>query len=188
MSGCDRCDNGWLEIDDMPAPCRRCASAKRNPVEEYTSNLSKMVLPALEQLQAARQSKPGPVDQYLRTLAQAMGLGDWVLVISDEPADDGTVAEIDCTLGQRHARVYLCEEWLELDAVTQRDTLVHELVHAHLAQLRHLADALFATVKGGKQAEVSFHLIEEYATEAIAQAWAPMLPLPIAKRKKKGAK
>jgi hypothetical protein len=128
------------------------------------------------------------VQDYLKDLAEAMGLGDWTLDLREEPADENTVAEIDCTLGQKHARVYLCEQWLDLDQETQRDTLAHELVHAHLSQLRHLADAMLAEVKGGKVAAAAFHLVEEYTTETIAQAWAPYLPLPEQPKTKKEKK
>lgn len=118
------------------------------------------------------------VDVYVRLLGDAMGLKDWEFVVSDEPADDGTIAEISCTFGQRHAIIYLCENWLELDLPMQRETLVHEMVHAHLSQMRHMMEGLFAEVKGGKMGVVSMHLLEEYATENIAQAWAALLPLP----------
>jgi hypothetical protein len=173
---CDRCENGWLEIDDMPAPCRTCRP---------TMNARQESAYTMAALSRMSHKKPEPVAKYLSRLAEAMGLGDWVLDVREEPADEGTVAEIDCTLGQKHARVYLCEEWTDLDPVTQRDTLVHELVHAHLSQLRHMADTLFDEVKGGKVAKAAFHLVEEYATEAIAQAWAPLLPLPVATKKGK---
>jgi hypothetical protein len=206
MSGCGKCDDGWIEIDDMPQPCRTCNRGIQqrfewaNQFDGYYPEwlrtekpnarrdaVDKLYQQAKEDLRKiGEQPAPaGPVDRYLSVLAEAMGLGDWVLVIHDEPADEGTVAEIGCTLGQKHAFVYLCENWMDLDPVTQRDTLVHELVHAHLSLVRHMADALFDTVKGGATAKAAFHLTEEYATESIAQAWAPYLPLPEAAKPKR---
>lgn len=151
--GCDRCDNGWLEIDDMPAPCRRCQGKKDTPIAPY-----------------------------VRTLADAMGLRDWVIEVQATPCDDEHLAEVNCIYGQQLAHVHLCEGWKTLDPELQRSTLVHELIHVHTSLLvQSLADMLEASSLGTKSVkliEASTHLLEEALVDRIAVAWSQTLPLP----------
>jgi hypothetical protein len=142
------CEHGWVEVDDMPAPCPRCS----RPQE--------------------------PVADYVRRLAALMGLRDWTVEVQDEPASDGTLAECDAIFGQRYARISLCSEWYTLDPAVQRSTVAHELLHCHVAQLSNLVNAMLEQTKGSKVARACWSVGEEYLVDAIAEAWAQTLPLP----------
>lgn len=117
---------------------------------------------------------------YTRSLAKLMGLGEWELVLDENPACDDCLAEIDSTYGQRHAKLSICKQWDTLDADTQRATIVHELLHVHLAHYSQLAfDMLNALDNGSSKAgTAAMNLCEEYVVDAMALAWAPFLPLP----------
>lgn len=126
------------------------------------------------------QSVLDEAELYIKSLAQAMGLGGWTFKVDEEVSTDGTLAEIECVYGQRHAVVFLAKDWATMSPTDKRDTLVHELLHAHLSGLMYLVNDLLkvAGKKAAAYGGAAWHLHEEYTVEALAQAWAPMLPEP----------
>lgn len=140
---------------------------------------------------AKRAPRPAatPLQAYVRDLADRLGLRDWTIRIDKEPASDGACAEIQCLSGQKRAILALgknfytpedCDTAGEI-ADWQRHTLVHELVHCHLASARQsVEDALdaLAKPKASDAVFVSIDLQLEYATDAVADVVAPLMPLP----------
>lgn len=124
-------------------------------------------------------SRPQTV-QYARRIAEAMGLSGWVISEATCFASDGCYAEVQAVYGQRSAVLYLSADWEELSAEVRRSTIVHELVHLHLAHLTFLSYDMFASVSKSSSDcfRAALTLAEEYAVDAIAEAWAPSLPLP----------
>jgi len=118
--------------------------------------------------------------EYTRKIAVAMGLGGWVIEETADPASEGCLAEIEPTYGQRHAKLSLCKEWDELPKEEQRNTIVHELVHVALASLTQLSYDIVESLDEGavKASRAALNLAEEYVVDAIAEAWAPYMPLP----------
>lgn len=118
--------------------------------------------------------------EYTRQIAVSMGLGGWVIEESADPASEGCLAEIEATYGQRHAKLSLCKDWDELPVEEQRDTIVHELLHVHLAHLTQLAHDIVESLDEGasKASKAALTLTEEYTVDAMASAWAPYMPLP----------
>lgn len=148
---CGVCDAGWIEIDDMPHPCKRCRTTAE------------------------------PIQDYVNRIAQAMGLRHWVIEVQASPADEDNLAEVDCVYGQNHARLFVCEKWHTLAPEVQRSTLAHEMMHVHASMWTQMAsDTLDPVLKGSKRkiVEAALHLCEEYMVDAVALAWAPALPLP----------
>jgi hypothetical protein len=111
---------------------------------------------------------------YLRHLADEMGLRDWtVFVHSDSPDDNRHMAEADCVYGQKRINVSVADKFFGGDEEDHRKTLVHELIHAHLAPMHHylhrvLEDSEFE----------AYQLTMEYAVDGMAEEWAKHLPLP----------
>jgi hypothetical protein len=118
--------------------------------------------------------------EYTRQIAVSMGLGGWVIEESETPAEEGALATIEPTYGQRHAKLSLCKEWETLTPEEQRDTIVHELLHVHLAHFSQLAHDIVESLDEGaaKAARASLALAEEYAVDAMSTAWSPFMPLP----------
>lgn len=150
---CGRCTNGYRgEVGKDRRPCRTCHRHNRI-IREYTQEL-----------------------------ASQMGLADWTIEIRLDPTDSDTYAEIECVYGQRLARIGINRNWLTYTRELQRDTLVHELVHALIAPLSQMAydmvDAL--TENEGAQAAAKAALAgsEEWVVDPISIAWAPHMPLP----------
>jgi hypothetical protein len=150
---CVKCEDGFLTRDSGElSPCRPCH----------------------------RRAKR--VQEYAEELVSWMGLADWTITVTTEEVEDGSMAEIECIYGQRLARVSLSPQWDEFDLPTQRDTLVHELVHAILAPLTQMAydmiDALNVEGQGPMVAKASMGNVEEWVVDNIAIAWGQHLPLP----------
>ena len=149
---CADCDNGFRDRDGERRPCRPCIRRVRW------------------------------VQEYAETLASWMGLTDWTIqVIVDSTSSDTSMAEIDCIYGQRLAKIAVSDDWDNYTPTMQRDTLVHELVHATLAPLTQMADDMLDAIGEGvaaTTAKAAMSNAEEWVTDAIALAWAQHLPLP----------
>jgi hypothetical protein len=119
-----------------------------------------------------RRKRFGP---YLRQLADLMGLRDWTVFIHEDPPDDPSLAaEADCRFGLKRINVAVSEKFLKFDPEEQRQTLCHELIHAHLAPMHHY---LHRVLKD-EQWE-GYRIPMEYGVDGMAQEWALHLPLPL---------
>jgi hypothetical protein len=123
--------------------------------------------------------------EYVRDLADRMGLRDWVInIMKDPPENVNHGACIDVIYGRRVANLQFREEWPEWDSEQLRSTVCHELVHCHINPLRNAIDNIEAAV-GKMIYDPLYNSVTdyiEYATDAIATAWAETLPLPEVQR------
>lgn len=119
---------------------------------------------------------------YLRQLADLLGLKDWEIVLKREPdANEDAAASITCTYGQKHAFVWVGPAFFsEFDVDYRRRTLIHELIHCHLNPIQEVVGNLAGRIGGDAYDVVRgcHHDAIEYATDGIARAIAPLLPLP----------
>lgn len=74
--------------------------------------------------------------KYIRQAADHMALRDWTFELKAEPAEPGCYAMVWPVYGQRHANIAFCENFRTLDPEVQRGTIIHELIHCHLAVLQ----------------------------------------------------
>jgi hypothetical protein len=117
---------------------------------------------------------------YVRCLADEMGLRDWTVHVLDDPPDDRRkVAEADCVYGRKRINISLSDQFFRLDSEKgpdgQRQTLVHELIHAHLAPMHLLLHRILPDAQWE-----AYQLPMEYAVDGMAEGWARHLPLPSA--------
>lgn len=124
-----------------------------------------------------RKTKFGP---YLRCLADMMGLRDWTVTVTNEAFDDVN-AKADQPSGRKIHWVSLGEPFLDSPPEEQRQTLVHELIHAHLAPMHHF----LCRELGDGAAMEAYRLWMEYAVDGMADEWAKLLPLPAQVRPRK---
>jgi hypothetical protein len=117
---------------------------------------------------------------YLRDLADRLGLRDWRLDLDRDPTAGGLLAHVEVTDGARWALVTLGPTWGVLPPDRQRQALVHELIHPHFQEIAE-AVAHGREVLGGTAIEVVERAVRhqiEHAVDALAEAVAPLLPLP----------
>lgn len=117
--------------------------------------------------------------EYVRWIADHMGLRDWRFSILHDPCESSALAICTPTEGQRMAALEFAADFRELDPDVQRMTVVHELLHCHHAHTQDIA-RLHTTQFMGQHAYDAFHqtyrLVHEYAVDAVARAWAEDLP------------
>jgi hypothetical protein len=118
---------------------------------------------------------------YIRDIADRMALKDWTILLSDEPADEESEATTFLTNGRKVAKVYLSSKWEGRTPEEQRHTVVHEMVHPHLYPLTNMGEDDIEPLIG-KAAhtlwQASFRRELEYAVDGLADAIAPLMPLP----------
>ena len=111
---------------------------------------------------------------YFRRLADLLALKDWRIDVLDEPPSSAdSHANVHCVYGRKWARVRLSEGFLRDTGGEQRHTACHELIHCHYA----MADGIAEDGLDAKQQD-AFRRALEYATDGLADAIAPLMPLP----------
>lgn len=127
------------------------------------------------------QQRIAKIQAYVDQLRPILRLADWEIVVSDDrPDDENALAEIQITYGRKNARLGLKADWDERSLESQRHTLVHELIHCHLDPIRiaftnhhrRFDDMGWAEARAGMIDEM------EWATDGLADALAPLVPLP----------
>jgi hypothetical protein len=109
---------------------------------------------------------------YVRTIADALRLKDWEFdIVQQAPSGDDSIASVQPVYGRKLAILRLSEGFLNDSYVEQRHTLVHELIHCHAAPLQRLLESEEHMTAGARQAI-------EYCVDGLADAIAPLLPLP----------
>lgn len=78
------------------------------------------------------------VGDYMFDLMLRLGMPEWKIFVSAEPADVMCLASIEPAGDRYIASISLCQQWMDLDRDTQVMTLTHETLHL----LHHRMDAL----------------------------------------------
>lgn len=116
---------------------------------------------------------------YVREAANTLGLRDWFLLLKhDVPMDEEVLASVDAIYGRKYAVVRVCKEFRELSHDEQRQVIVHELVHCHLATLGHMLNKTLRAELGhaGEILVETWRVEFEHAVDAIATEWANLMP------------
>lgn len=118
--------------------------------------------------------------RYVRVVADMFGLRDWEIHISNDHCDADTLAETECTYGQRVALLRFNEKWPDWNPEDMRSTVVHELLHVHTEKLSELVRDITKEVLEEQAATVAEAAVAnslERIVDEIAVAIAPYFPL-----------
>jgi hypothetical protein len=118
--------------------------------------------------------------RYIRWVADAIELRDWTITLDDEPCDPDYNARVDCSEGRKHATIAFHAKFREMDPEDQRQTIVHELVHAHHAVTWRMVQTDLLRPLGQETYGVfvdSYRRAMEYCVDATADALVKHLPL-----------
>ena len=114
------------------------------------------------------------IHRYILTVAQAMNLGHWEIILSDgDPTDELGAAEVYSARGRRTAIVSVASDFLETPKSQQRHVIVHELVHVHFACPDHVIHQSVS-----EEIHRAWNVSCEYSIDAIAEVLAPFMPMP----------
>lgn len=125
--------------------------------------------------------------EYVREIADKMGLRDWTIHVRQEPVDDSDAcADIEIIQGRRSAFLRFDSGWSIGKKEELRNTVIHELLHAHTKPMQWVVNStqdllgipVFSVINN------AYSDAEEIAIDSIATAWAEALPLPRTDRSK----
>ena len=109
---------------------------------------------------------------YVRQLADMLRLRDWRVEVSEEgPGASDAIASCAPVQGRKYAVIRLAESFLTDPPADQRHTLTHELLHCHFGPFCRAIESVDAM-----SAPIS--LAMEYCVDGLADAIAPLLPMP----------
>lgn len=117
---------------------------------------------------------------YFRHLADNLGLRDWRILLWRDPVPD-VVACVGVTDGAKECVVNFGHSWWNTTPDRQRQTAIHELLHAHHQEISERVSE--ASEKFGDNSLMQYlpslvrHEIE-HVVDAIAEVIAPFFPLP----------
>jgi hypothetical protein len=118
--------------------------------------------------------------RYVAAIAEDFGLGDWEICVLDESPDSATaLASCEAVFGRRMANLRFSHAFFHSPPEDQRNTVVHELLHAHLAATDQAVEDHVGLL--GSEARViarnTYNTAREYAVDALAAAIADKYPL-----------
>lgn len=121
--------------------------------------------------------------KYVQSLANQLGLMDWVISVLPEPCDPCCFATIHCIEGTKKGRIRFCHNVHELPPEKVRYVVVHELLHCHTAGMSQVVEfdvPKVSVVAPDMQAVLySIHTREEErCVDGLAFAIASFFPLP----------
>jgi hypothetical protein len=122
-----------------------------------------------KQKQPTRRQRWAP---YVRQLADLLRLRDWRIdVYEDAPAEPTAIASCAPVEGRKYAVIRLGESFLTDPPDDQRQTITHELLHCHLGPMVRMIEVHDGLPPAAK-------IAMEYCVDGLADAIAPLLPLP----------
>lgn len=134
------------------------------------------------------------VQRYVIKLKNMMGLQHWTINMSAKPCGDDCLAETEVVYGQHLATMQLNKNFRKWSPEETRGTIVHELLHCHLAPLSEIVGEILKPDEGDQKATAilkSVNAVIEYETERIIDSlsesickWLPSPDMPKPKVKK----
>jgi hypothetical protein len=119
------------------------------------------------------------VEKQVDYLANRMGLVGWKFTIKPAEAASDSWAEVEVVYGRKQATIFLSDAWDSLPVEEQKQVLVHELAHVHLAAYTQLVNDLFESQHLTKEviaaANAALAHCEEWLVDNLAEAWTKTL-------------
>lgn len=116
---------------------------------------------------------------YIRDIADKVGLKDWQFFLERVEADQGVIASVEVWGDSTTCTLWFGPPFWKYGPRMQRETVVHELVHCHTHKLVRLVKTTMTNELGNQAAHAmnfSLEQMHEMAVDGIAASWARMLP------------
>lgn len=91
---------------------------------------------------ATRIDRHDGVSRWLNSAKVQLGLNEWRITVSKEPASDDSYAETSIHEQSQNATVHLAHKFWSMTPEEQRITLVHELIHLDTWRCSEMVDRL----------------------------------------------
>lgn len=126
---------------------------------------------------------PEWLPQYVRTIADGLGLKDWTFEVGVDQPDGDRIAFCNRVRNRKLATIGFRPRFFEETRESQRIAVIHELIHCHLGPIRDVLEDEIHASKALSQwcynmAWETMLRADEWATDAISSAIACHYPLP----------
>ena len=139
------------------------------------------------------------VVRYVNKLKNMMGLSHWVIMMQTKPCHPDALGETEVIHGQHLAKMYLHKDFRKDKPEDLRATIVHELLHCHMAIV---SEAVSEVLKPDPDSPNKDNTVNKMVTslidyeceriiDALAESmgkWMPTPDMPKPRAKKKAAK
>jgi hypothetical protein len=118
---------------------------------------------------------------YIRGLADQLSLQDWEVVLKRDWADEDANASSGVSRTKNRIWIEIAEDFGDFSLEQQRRSLVHELLHAHVARTEktiYRLEEMLPTNKAALLTRKAFDDEMEIVVERLARILAPFMPLP----------
>jgi hypothetical protein len=118
--------------------------------------------------------------EYIRWVADALELRDWTITLDHEPCEEHLMGHVHCTNSARNLSIAVNASFLDYTPEDQRETIVHELVHAHWETCWKMIQGDLGDALGKPVYYVfcdSYRRAMEYGVDGLAKALAKHMPL-----------
>lgn len=139
-----------------------------------------MILPTIAKPEALTKEAHRVLVNYVRMIADRMGLKDWQFGISACEPQQGAIASTEVWGDSMTATVCIGSTFWKYGPRMQREVLVHEVIHWHTDKFYKSGRSIFQKTLGREAYELAldqFRAFHELTVDAIASAWARELPL-----------
>lgn len=137
--------------------------------------------------------------RYVNKLKNMMGLSHWVILMQTKPCHPDALGETEVIHGQHLAKMYLHKDFRKDKPEDLRATIVHELLHCHMAVISEAVSEMLKpdcddSNKNNTVNKMVTSLIDyecERIIDALAESmgkWMPTPDVPKPRAKKKVAK
>ena len=125
------------------------------------------------------------VVRYVNKLKNMMGLSHWTILMQTKPSSPDALGETEVVHGQHLAKMYLHKDFRKDTATDFRATVVHELLHCHMAHLSEVVSEILQVqdddLKGKAILKTTVNVLDyeiERIIDAISESLGKWMPLP----------
>ena len=125
------------------------------------------------------------VVRYVNKLKNMMGLSHWTILMQTKPSSPDALGETEVVHGQHLAKMYLHKDFRKDTATDFRATVVHELLHCHMAHLSEVVSEILQVEdddpKGKAILKTTVNVLDyeiERIIDAISESLGKWMPLP----------
>ena len=125
------------------------------------------------------------VVRYVNKLKNMMGLSNWTILMQTKPSSPDALGETEVVHGQHLAKMYLHKDFRKDTAEDFRATVVHELLHCHMAHLSEVVSEILqaeeSDQKGQAILKATVNVLDyeiERIIDAISESLGKWMPLP----------
>ena len=135
------------------------------------------------------------IQRYANKLKNMMGLSNWTIMMQAKPSSADALGETEVIHGQHLAKMYLHKDFRKDTPEDIRATIVHELLHCHLAVLEEAVHEVLKPDSDDAKAKAVHKMVIsliEYENERIIDSlaesmgkWMPVPDMPKPRAQKK---